>query len=85
MPGETKRTRPPAIWGGAGVLLTGAIWAATQIAGAPAQAHEVRVVQPETNELRSEMHELRESIERLNERLSRLEGRVEVRSSGLGR
>lgn len=41
---EPKRTRPAAIWTGAGALLTGAVWAATQLmGGAPAEAHEPRV------------------------------------------
>lgn len=36
---EPKRTRPAAVWGGAGALLTGAVWAATQLAaGGTAQA-----------------------------------------------
>ncbi|HEX4386047.1 MAG TPA: hypothetical protein VH083_23980 [Myxococcales bacterium] len=81
---EPKRTRPAAVWGGAGALLTGAVWAVTQLTGGPAQARTL-TSPVEANELKAEMHELRDSIERLNERLSRLEGRVEVRSSGIGR
>lgn len=81
----TRRPRP-AIWTGAGALLTGAVWAVSQLAG-PAQAHPVRAEcasDSETTELRKDMRSLQEVIGKLNERLSRLEGRVEVKQSGFG-
>lgn len=92
---EPKRTRPAAIWTGAGALLTGAVWAATQIAGGgTAQAHAVTIDHGEVAELRSEMRELTKKLDDFNTRLAHLEGRADplplvvpapVRSSGIGR
>lgn len=87
---EPKRTRPAAVWGGVGALLTGAVWAVTQLAGGPAQAHSVTVDRTEVAELRFEMRELTKKLEDFNTRLSHLEGRADaapapVRSSGIGR
>lgn len=84
---EPKRTRPAAVWTGAGALLTGVVWASTQLLGSPAQARSVDA--GEVAELRTEMRELTKKIDDLNTRLSHIEGAQSVqappvRSSSVG-
>lgn len=89
---EPKRTRPAAIWTGAGALLTGAVWAATQIAGGGnAQARTPSQIEQKLDAVIKTQEEQGKLLLRIQCRLGFEEvcperpAPMPLRSSGIGR